>query len=108
MKTPKPPNSLKPRGPGRAFWKEVHKQFEVNDAHHLRLLEEACGCIDVIARAQKEIKTAGSFYKDRFGQPKAHPGFDLIRANRTLFARLVREMQLDTQPPDGARPPRLY
>jgi len=105
---PKPPNSLTPRGPGRIFWGKIHEQFEVRDAHHLKFLEEACGCLDTITQAQKEIEASGAFYTDRFSQPRAHPGFDLIKANRTLFARLLREMQLDTQPAEDARPVRLY
>ena len=108
MTIPKPPNSLKPRGPGRGFWKEIHEQFAVEDAHHLRLLEEACGCLDTISQAQKEIEASGAFYTDRFSQPRAHPAFDLIKSNRTLFARLIREMQLDTQPAEKPRQPGLY
>jgi hypothetical protein len=106
--TKRPPKSLKPRGPGRIFWKEIHGQFEIRDAHHLRLLQEACGCLDTITQAQREIEASGAFYVDRFKQPRAHPAFDLIKANRTLFARLIREMQLDTQPAEEARPVRLY
>ena len=104
----KAPNSLEPRGPGRAFWRDIHEKFDLVDPHHLKLLQEACGCLDVIAKAQKEIEASGAFYKDRFGQPRAHPGYDLIKANRTLFARLLRELMLDNSEPPEARPPRLY
>jgi len=102
------PETLEPRGPGRKFWKDIHAQFEIRDSHHLRLLEEACSCLDVIERALNEIRESGSFYTDRFGQPRSHPGYDLIKAYRTLFARLLRELGLDVEPPPESRPPRFY
>jgi hypothetical protein len=104
----KPPKTLQPRGPGRAFWRDIHEKFELTDPHHLKLLEQACGCLDEISKAQKEIESAGSFYKDRFGQPRSHPGYDLIKSNRTIFARLLRELQLDSVTPEDNRPPSLY
>ena len=104
----KPPSHLKAKGPGRRFWAEVHTQFDVVDPHHLELLGQACGCLDAIKRAQEEIKTAGHYFKDRFGQPKAHPAYAVIKDCRVLFARLLRELRLDIESPPESRPPRLY
>jgi hypothetical protein len=104
----KVPETLKAKGPGRKFWRDIHKEFELRDSHHLRLLQEAAHCLDVIEAAQEEIQEAGSFYKDRFGQPRSHPGFDIIKAYRALFIRTLRELGLDMEPPQESRPPRLY
>ena len=104
----KAPNHLKPKGPGRRFWAEVHNQFAVVDCHHLELLSQACSCLDAIKRAQEEIEAAGHYFQDRFGQPKAHPAYQVIKDSRVLFSRLLRELRLDVEPPPESRAPRLY
>jgi len=104
----KPPSELKPKGRGRKFYKFINERFEIHDPHHDRLLIAACKCLDDEARAEKEIKERGSYYTDRFGQPKAHPAYQVIKDCRILFARLMRELQLDNVEPPDNRPPRLY
>jgi hypothetical protein len=104
----KPPKYLTPKGAGRAFWADVHAEFEIRDSHHLQLLAEACSCLDRITEARKQIEKDGAFVRDRFSQIKEHPGQKTIRDNQILLARLLRELQLDAEEPDNPRPPRLY
>lgn len=104
----RPPNELKPNGRGRRFYKWVHERFEIEDPHHERLLIAACKCLDDEARAEKEIAKKGSFFVDRFGQPKASPAYQVLKDSRIMFARLMRELQLDATPPPEARPTRMY
>jgi P27 family predicted phage terminase small subunit len=104
-KTPKPPDHLKFND--RKFWRGVLRDYEITEHHDLKLLAEACSCIDRIDEARQEIEKVGSYYIDRFGQPKEHPGQRTERDNKILLARLLRELCLDIEPP-ASRPPGLY
>jgi len=92
---------------GRKFWKQVLKDFDLTDGHHLKILENACQCLDRIEQARIEIEANGSFYRDRFGQPREFPGLKSERDNKVLFARLLRELSLDLNIPE-TRPPAQY
>lgn len=93
---------------GRDFWKRVLKEYEMVDAHDLTRLHMACRCLDDITEAEKQIEEDGHFVKDRYGQTKEHPGGKVIRDNRTLFCRIIRELALDITEPGDSRPPRQY
>ena len=99
------PNHLQKEG--REFWRAVLSDYELEDSHHLKLLETASQCLDRIAQARRQILKHGGFYKDRFGQPKEHPAHKTERDNKVLFARLLRELNLDVEPPKEARIPGL-
>ncbi|MFC1886061.1 P27 family phage terminase small subunit [Thermodesulfobacteriota bacterium] len=102
----KAPKHLKKQG--RKFWKSVLSDFVLKDSHHLVIFENACQCLDRIDEAQAEIKVQGAYYTDRFGQPKEHPAHKTERDNKILFARLLRELNLDIEPLKENRPPALY
>ena len=104
-KIPKPPKYLKVDG--RKFWRGVLRDYEILECHDLKLLAEAASCIDRISEAREEIEKAGPYYIDRFKQPKQHPAHDVERNNKTLLARLLRELCLDIEPP-ASRPPGRY
>lgn len=92
----KPPNGLKK---SKLLWKEITDQYVDFDPHHLRLLQLVCETWDKIIEAREELKKEGSFFVDRYGQPKEHPAADSERKNKALFMRLVRELGLDIAPP---------
>ena len=92
---------------GRTFWESVLDDYDLEESHHLKLLENACQCIDRIAQARRHIRKHGAFFKDRFGQMKESPAGKAERDNKVLFARLIRELQLDIEPPRENRPPQL-
>jgi phage terminase small subunit len=94
--------------PGRQFYKKVLADFDLEEAHDLERLSLACECLDKIDDARQAVKDAGPFFTDRFGQPKEHPGQKTVRDNCVLFARLIRELCLDIEQPEEARPPRQY
>jgi hypothetical protein len=54
----------------------------------------------------REALKGGLTYEDRFGCPRARPEIAVERDSRIGFARLVRELGLDVNNPDDARPPR--
>lgn len=100
----KPPKTL--QAVGRAFWRKVLRDYVLEENHELELLAQACGCLDRISEAQEEVKAKGSYFNDRFGQPKAHPGLHEERNQRILFCRLIRELGLDIESEAYTRPKR--
>lgn len=105
MKIPSAPTGLK--APGKKFWQKILSEFELTDYHDLKRLEAAASCVDEIAECQVIVQSEGRFIKDRFKQIKEHPAARAIRDSKTLFCRIVRELNLDVAPPDS-RPPARY
>lgn len=101
---PDPPDHLSAES--SAWWRETLAVYVLQD-HHIRLLQAACEAWDRTAHARRTIKREGAYFKDRFGQPKAHPALAEERASRNEFRLLVREIGLDSTPTDS-RPPRMY
>lgn len=100
-----PPNHL--RADTAAWWQAVAADYAL-EAHHLRILTLAAESWDRGVEAREAIARHGTVYVDRFDQPRARPEVAIERDSRIAFARLVRELALDLDPPDEAgRPPRL-
>ena len=100
-----PPKHLKPAT--RAWFRAVVSDWELED-HHTRLLALAGGAWDRAEQAREVLETAGIVVMTRFGEVKAHPAVAIERDARIAFARLVRELDLDVNPPSSeSRPPKL-
>jgi phage terminase small subunit len=100
-----PPKHLRPDT--AEWWRSVAKDYAL-EPHHLRLLTLAAESWDRGVEAREAIAKHGAVYVDRFEQPRARPEVAIERDSRISFARLVRELALDLDPPDEAgRPPRL-
>ena len=90
-----------------AWWLSVVTTWEL-DEHHVRLLTLASEAFDRAVAARKIIARRGLTFKDRWGQPKPRPEVAIERDARIAFARLLRELDLDVDPPpEGRRPPPL-
>jgi len=100
---PTPPAHLRPKT--RAWWAEVHHSFAL-EAHHVRLLTLAAEAFDRAEQAREILAKTGLTFTDRFGQPHARPEVAIERDSRTAFARLLRELDLDSEPQPEFRPPR--
>ena len=95
--------------PTRVWVKAVLAEF-VLEEHHRRLLLMAAEAWDRVQEARGYIKAEGPYLEDRFGQLKAHPAIAVERDARIAFARLLRELALDVEPPgtsENQRVPRL-
>ncbi len=89
------------------WWAAVVGEFEL-EPHHVRLLTLAAEAFDRCQQARQVIDKQGLIYTDRFDQPVSRPEVAIERDSRTAFARLLRELDLDTEPPRAAgRPPGL-
>lgn len=90
-----------------AWWASVAGDYAL-EAHHLRILTLAAEAWDRGVEAREAIAKHGTVYVDRFDQPRARPEVAIERDSRIAFARLVRELALDIDPPEEpGRPPRL-
>ena len=83
-------------------------EFELDTEKHKRkLLIQAGETLDRIDHARKVIEREGAFWTDTEGRPRKHPALDCERNDRIVFARLLRELNLDVEPPPESRPPGL-
>jgi hypothetical protein len=78
------------------------------DEHHFRLLVLIGETWDQIQLARKAVEQHGSIYTDRFGCPRSRPEVNILRDNKVIFARLLRELNLSEGPDDESiRLPRI-
>jgi phage terminase small subunit len=99
-----PPEHL--AAPTANWWVNVQTDYEL-EPHHIRLLTLACEAFDRTQQAREIIGRDGPVIVTDHGM-KAHPAVAIERDSRLAFARLVRELDLDSEPPpDRARPPAL-
>jgi phage terminase small subunit len=104
--TSKAPKHL--RKATKQFWLQVVRDFAL-EPHHVRLLTHACECWDRVEQAREAVANDGAYFSDRFNQRKMHPALSVEKDNRTLFAKLIRELNLDVDSPteEYSRPPAL-
>jgi len=101
----KAPEHLQPAT--REWWRGIVRTYEL-EPHHLKLLTLLCESWDRLLLIRRRIKRDGMFIRNRLGELKAHPGLAAERQERVVFARLLRELDLDTEPPpEPTRPARL-
>ena len=90
-----------------AWWRAVLGEYDL-EAHHMRLLRLACESWDRCQQALDILDRDGLTTQTESGGLKAHPCIGIERDARLAFARLLRELDLDAEPPpDRARPPAL-
>lgn len=95
----RPPGHL--RAATRRWFASVVSDYDL-DSHHVRLLTLAAEAWDRGQQAREVIDRDGMTFSDRFGQPKARPEIAIERDSRIGFARLIRELGLDVEPPPEA------
>jgi P27 family predicted phage terminase small subunit len=104
---PRAPSHLRPE---TARWfRAVLDGWELQD-HHIRLLLIAAESWDRALEAREALDKEGLTFTDRFGAPHAHPAVKIERDARITFMRVLRELDLDIEPPpppSGRRPPTL-
>lgn len=66
----------------RKLWREITEQYVDFEHHHLRLLQLICETWDKVVEAREVLKKEGSFFVDRYSQPKEHPAADSERKNK--------------------------
>ena len=89
----------------RKWFRQIVSEYEL-ESHHVRLLEMAGSVWDEYEAARKSVAQHGQIFVDRYNQPRERPEVGIARQARIAFARLVRELALDVEPPAPTRPPR--
>src|SRR5258708_4911662 len=105
-KKPKAPSHL--TEDTRKWWRSVVRDYDLEE-RHLRLLQAAGECWDRLCEARELIAKGGLVVAGREGGVRPHPAIAIERDCRTGFARLIRELDLDVEPPSSGRsgPPGL-
>jgi len=78
------------------------KDYLLED-HHLRLLQAACESWDRMQQARELLERDGLVIAGRGGGMRPHPAVAIERDCKIGFARLIRELDLDVDPPSGLR-----
>jgi len=99
----KPPSTLSKAE--QDLWREILRQFPVEDAHELKILETGLMAHDRAEQCRQKIDREGLTVLDRFGQSRPHPLLSCERDNRALFLSAVRQLGFDLEPLN-ARPGR--
>ena len=88
------------------WWTTVTSGW-VLESHHMHLLRLACQALDRAEEARLAIEAAGSLtFTDNHGNVKPRPEVQIENIARIAFARLLRELDLDAEPPgERSRPP---
>jgi phage terminase small subunit len=90
----------------RRWLEGIARDFDL-EAHHHRLLTLLGEAWDRGQQARRALTRHGTTYVDRFNQPRARPEVMIERDARIGFARMLRELALDVDPPADARPPAM-
>lgn len=77
------------------------------ETHHTKLLVLACQAWDEAERARARRARFGDTYLDRFKQPRIRPEVKVEHDARIAFARILRELRLDSTEGPESRPPAL-
>ncbi len=102
----RPPRHLS--ASSRAWWSSVAATYTL-DAHHYRLLTLCCEAFDRGVEARERVLKDGAFFVNRDGEPRVHPAVLVETSSRIAFARLLRELDLDVEPPKSpSRTPGRY
>jgi P27 family predicted phage terminase small subunit len=89
----------------REWFAAIVADFEL-ESHHLKLLTLAAEAWDRCQQARQALADHGLTYSAANGDPRARPEVAIERDSRLAFARLVRELGLDSAP-EAPRPPQL-
>ena len=96
---PAPPAHLS--SSARLWWQTTVDRYVLQE-HHLRILQLACEAWDKAQIARQQIEQEGLTVTGREGM-RPHPCIAIERDARMAVARLVRELDLDTEPPVADR-----
>jgi P27 family predicted phage terminase small subunit len=88
-----------------AWWRDVLENYQL-EPHHMKLLRLACEAYDRCQQARAAIDRDG-ITVPAGDSVKTHPAIAIERDSRLAFARILREMDLDTEPVQDRRPPAL-
>jgi P27 family predicted phage terminase small subunit len=96
--TLKPPEHLS--AAAAEWWRAVTRAYAL-EPHHAKLLQAAAESWDRAQEAREAIAEHGLVVEGRYGQPVANPAAVIEKEARALFARLVAQLDLDSNPEEA-------
>jgi P27 family predicted phage terminase small subunit len=93
---PQPPQALSKAA--RSRWRQLVDEYAITDPAGLQILEAALEAFDRMRAAQRTIKKDGATFKDRYGQPRAHPLLVVERDSRAAMLAALKQLNLDLEP----------
>lgn len=93
-------------GNTKKWFEGIANDYEL-ESHHIKMLILAAEAWDRCCQARIIIDKEGMTFVNRFDEVKARPEIAIERDSKILFARLIRELNLDTETPEESRPPAL-
>lgn len=103
--TPRAPAGL--GKPGAAYWRSMHRAYEISARWELDLLELACQQLDDVVQLDAAVEEFGYMVRGSQGQPRMNPAVVEARLSRAAFARIVGQLELpsDRTPVPVPAPP---
>jgi len=93
--SPSPPDHLSKAA--KAWWHDVLDSHFL-EPHHIKLLQAACESWDATQAARQAVAEHGIVTEGRYGQLVSNPACIVEKENRALFARLLAQLDLDSEP----------
>jgi phage terminase small subunit len=101
----RPPAGL--RAATKRWYLDVSRDWQL-EPHHLRLLALAAQSWDEAQSAAELVRRDGLLVTMPSGAQRPHPAVRIGSEAKSLFAKLIRELDLDLEPPaEARRPPAL-
>lgn len=88
-----PPKNLTREG--KALWRRLVDDYEIDDEGGLALVEVVCRAHSRAHEARREIERDGITIEDRFGQRKPNPACAVERDALSLMVRTIRALALE-------------
>jgi P27 family predicted phage terminase small subunit len=91
------------------WWRSTVEGY-ILEEHHLRVLQLALEAWDRSQQAREQLQKEGLTVPGREGGIRPHPCVAIERDARLAVARLLRELDLDIEPPasDRSGPPAIF
>lgn len=94
---PKPPKGL--RTDAVTFWRDIQREYGIEDHGGLRILEQASRAYARALEAEAILRKDGIVIRDRWEQPRPHPAVAAERDARAQVTAALRALDLDVDPP---------
>ena len=82
----------------KTFWRQIQSEYRISDGAGLRILTNACECMDRAEAAREQIKKEGLTVKNRLGTSVVNPLCNVERDARSGMLQSLKHLNLDLEP----------
>lgn len=82
-----------------AWWKRLHREFDLDDEAASFLLESALRSFDRMTQAAELVEKHGIVIADKYNQLKSNPATTVERDSRAAMHSAFKALNLDVLPP---------